>query len=409
MAVKRADTGMARALYAACRAVALTGWIGLAGTVTAPTVASAQSAASGDLRVNLTIDERRNAQARRLISVEDIFPAYVYSLTRNADGGLRLQLADDKLMGLWKGDAVLTGASERLWESADQFAPALLVLEVVNDGNAPLEISRSYLRVADSQTDRQPFIRMADPEPCGGMSTGVNLWNDGWRTADNARLTWRFRGAGNLTSPEFSADLGSLGHVMFTPRAALESLMPALRTLGSPKCPSAAMLKSCLAALEKSGRLGRLAGLLRIDGEDPDSYSTRVRLTMTSTLSYQWKHHPSNELRTRQQRFEEAVQVFEFDIGFSPECGAPGPGEGGFNPIRLQNDAGNYQVALPYRGPVGVRGARRFELTLKADRASVHRFEVVVETSDGRVAVSPAVDLLYFVPTKSRSPMREVR
>lgn len=403
--MERADSG---------RALGLSAWglfacIAWAGLVAAPPEAHAQAPSARDWRVNLTIDEKRNRQAVKLIGNEDMFRAYVYRLARSTDGSLRIQPGDDTLLGLWKGDVVLTGDSERLWESAEQFAPVLLVLEVANDGLAPLEVSRSYLRVADSQTDRQPFIRMAQPDTCGGMSTGVNLWNDGWRSADNAVLTWRFRGAGNGTSPEFRAELGSLGHVMFTPQAALQSMMPALRTLGSPRCPSVSRLKSCLAALEKGGQLGRLAGMLRIDGEGPDDYQPNVTLTMTGTLAYQWKHHPSNDLRTRQQRFETVVQVFEFDVGSGPECGAAGPGEGGFNPIKLLNDSSQYQLPLPYRGQVPARGARRFELTLKAERASTHRFEVVVEASDGRVAVSPPVDLLYFVPTKNRSPMRELR
>ena len=65
-------------------------------------------------------------------------------------------------------------------------------------------------------------------------------------------------------------------------------------------------------------------------------------------------------------------------------------------------------MPLPYRGSIGARGNRRLELTLKAEKASTHEFEVVVETSDGRIVRSAPVSLLYFLPTRNRSALRHV-
>jgi hypothetical protein len=369
-----------------------------------PLPALAQGSAASGLRVDLFIDQRRNESAMKTIGNEATYPVYVYRQTRNADGSMRLQPADDKLMSLWKGDAPLTPKSEGMWESQDQFTPVLLILQVSNDGTTPVEIGRSYLRVRESLTDRQPFVRMADPDQCGGMQSIIELWNDGWRTAEKAVLTYRF-GSGNSQTAEFSTELGQLGHVAFDPWRAMASLMPVLPELRQrpPKCQSINRVPACLAALEREGKLGRLAGVLHAS---PDADVAAV--PVTAVLSYQWTHHPSGELRTHQQRLETTLRAFKFDTGSGPECGAAGPGEGGFRSILLQTDTSNYQVPLPYRGPVGVRGSRRFELTLKAERASSHQFEVVVETTDGRSAVSPPVDLLYFVPTKNRSPMREI-
>lgn len=386
-------------------AVALSAGLAALATLAAalPMPAAAQAPAAAGLRVNLFVDERRNKEARTNIG-DGVYPAYVYRQERAADGSLRVQPADALLMGLWKGDATLTPKSEFMWETPNQFAPVLLVLEVSNDGTAPLEIGRAYLRVRDSQTDRQPLIRMGDPDKCGGMESIVQLWNDGWRSAERTQLRFRFGGAAART-PEFQAELGQIGHVAFHPLRALASLMPALPELlqRPPKCASVERVPACFAALERSGRLGRLAGVLKAPKE-----SATVTVPVDAVLSYQWTHHPSGEVRARQQRLETAIKVFEFDVGGGPECGAAGPGESGYRAIPLQLDTSNYQVPLPYRGPVGVRGNRRFELTLNADRASQHRFEVVVETTDGRSAVSPPVDLVYFVPTKNRSPLRDV-
>jgi hypothetical protein len=331
------------------------------------------------------------------------FPAYVYRQQSTADGTL-VAPASEALMGFWKGNATLTPKSDRLFESKSQFAPALLVVEVTNEGVAPAQIVNAYLRVDESQSDRQPLIRMADPETCSaGWSHAVNLWNDGWGVAEQASLEFAFGRDGASTDP-FRTALGNIGNVAFFPDRALESLAPELRALRTkrPKCTREGRA-ACLAKLEQEGHLGKLSGQLRLF-KGTDTVTTKI----VGTLSYQWKD-VSGAVKTREQPFRQDIGVFDFDTGAGPECGAAGPGEAGFDPIKLPTDRKAYRQPLPYRGPVGARAVRRLELTLMADRASQHSFAVVVETSDGRVATSQPIKLLYFIPREDRGGMREVR
>ena len=245
---------------------------------------------------------------------------------------------------------------------------------------------------------------------CGGWTSVVNLFNDGWRTAENAVLSFAFGRPGAL-STTFRVELGALGNVAYNPGKALLSLMPMLPAVTSrpPRC-SRDKLKACLSRMEAAGQLGALAGKARLDGGKKEGWDgDNVTVPLVATLTYQWKHHPSGELRTQQHPVQQEVFLFKFDTGQGPECGGGGPGELGYKAVTLPTDASGYQVPLPYRGALPSRGNRRFQLPIKSERASSHEFEVVVETSDGRVAVSPPVSLLYFLPTRNRSPLRELR
>ena len=368
-------------------------------------LASVCAAAEGtELRVNVYLDQRRNDAQMKLVEANVWSPAYGYRQLPARDGAVLIEPNSKPLMDLWKGDAELTDDSgDSLFEYPLQFLPVMLVVEVSNSSAVPLEIGRAYLRVAESLTDRQPLVRMSADRGCGGAGPAIGFNNDGWRTAENAVLEFGL-GPKESRVGAFRAELGLIGNVSFEPERALMSLMPALGALRAkpPRCDYN-QLDSCMKQIERTGQFGRLAGKLRYVGRDS------IGVDVSGTLSFQWKHHPSNELRQQRRAFRTVVSVFRVDLTNGPECGAGGPGEGGFDAVPLRTDASHYEVTLPYRGRLDARGNRRFELTLKPNRASTHRFEAVVETSDGRIGVSPPVSLLYFVPTTARSPLREVR
>ena len=366
---------------------------------------SACAAAQGtELRVNVYLDQRRNDAQMKRVEADVWSPAYGYRQLPVRDGAVVIEPSSKPLMNLWKGDSEITNDSgDSLFEYPLQFLPVMLVVDVTNQSAVPLEISRSYLRVAESLTDRQPLVRMSAGYGCGSAGPAVGFTNDGWRTAENAVLDFSL-GPKDSGVGKFRAELGSIGNVSFEPERALMSLMPALGALRAkpPRCDYN-QLDNCLKRLERTGQLGQLVGKLRHVGGDS------IGVEVSGTLSFQWKHHPSNELRQQRRSFRTTVSVFRVDLTNGAECGAGAPGESGFDTVALRTDVSNYLVALPYRGTIDARGNRRFELTLKPNRASTHRFEAVVETSDGRIGVSPPVSLLYFVPITTRSPLRELR
>ena len=365
------------------------------------------------VRVNLYVDESGyRAEAQR----QDPSAVLGYRQAASKDGTVVVLPSNGDLLKRWKSNGTITPTDWGLFEIQDQFLPALFVLEMTNESALPAEIVRSYLRVRQSLTDRQPFIRMGADAGCGGWTPVVNLFNDGWRSADNAVLSLSFGRPGAM-SALFRVELGALGNVAYDPEKPLASLMPMLPALRSrpPRC-AADKLQGCLARMEAAGQLGGLAGKARLNGGknqpasmDSTNAEADVTVVLTGTLSYQWKHHPSGDLRTQQHPVQQEVFLFKFDTGQGPECGAGGPGETGYKSVTLPTDTSGYQVPLPYRGTLPPRGNRRFQLPIKSERASSHDFEVVVETADGRVAVSPPVSLLYFLPTHTRSPLRELR
>ena len=362
-----------------------------------------EAAEATELRVNIYLDQRRNDAEVKRVEAEVWSPAFGYRQQPVRDGAVVIEPSSKPLMDLWKGNAELTEDSGDLFESPLQFLPVMLVVEVSNPSAVPLEIGRAYLRVAESLTDRQPLVRMP-AGGCGAPGPAIVFSNDGWRTAENAVLEFSL-GPKESRLGTFRAELGPIGNVAFEPERALMSSMPALGALRAkpPQCGDYDQLDSCLKRLERTGQLGRLTGKLRHVGLN------YIGVDVSGTLSFEWKHHPSNEMRQQRRAFRTVVSVFRVDLTNGPECGAGGPGEGGFDAVPLRTDASHYEVPLPYRGPLDARGNRRFELTLKPNRSSTHRFEAVVETSDGRIGVSPPVSLLYFVPTTTRSPLRALR
>jgi hypothetical protein len=101
--------------------------------------------------------------------------------------------------------------------------------------------------------------------------------------------------------------------------------------------------------------------------------------------------------------------VFRFDTGEGAEMGGASPEEGGFSPIMLQLDRQNYRLPLPYRPRLGPGQNQRFQLTLKAPKASSHQFRVVLESSDGRRVTTAPLDLQYFIPRMDNDEARQVR
>ena len=386
--------------------------LAMVGALTLLASPAAGQGASG-VRVNLYVDEGSyRAEEKR----QEPFAMLSYRQMASKDGRVIVLPSNGDLMQRWKSNGPITSTDWGLFELQGQFLPALFVLDVTNESAMPAEIIRSYLRVRQSLTDRQPFIRMGGLTACDEWTSVVNLFNDGWRTAESAVLTFAFGRPGAMSAP-FRVELGALGNVVYDPEKPLASLMPMLLALRSkpPRC-AADKLQACLARMVAGGQLGTLAGKARLNGGEKEPVSmnsanreVNVTVPLAGTLSYQWKHHPSGELRTQQHSVQQEVFLFKFDTGHGPECGAGGPSETGYKSVTLPTDTSGYQVPLPYRGALPPRGNRRFQLPIRSERASSHEFEVVVETADGGVAVSPPVSLLYFLPIRNRSPLRELR
>jgi hypothetical protein len=368
-----------------------------------PTFAQSPPAApavTAGVRVQLFVDQRRIAAAKKHIGHDGLMPVYGHRL-RAGPQALELRPDSDELLRRWKGDFVLGHPTEATFETDLQFLPVLLVLDISNESGAPLQVVNSALEVQASVTDRQPFIAASIWEE--GLAQGYfDLRNHGWGRAENARLDFAF-GRDRPATETFALALGTLGAVEITPTRALTAVVPPLPRLidQPPRCPSNAQVPACLARLRSTLAMGRIA----------DIAYTRNDMVLTrlmGTLRYQWRD-ADGRMQPREHPVDIELQLFRFDTGEQAEMGAGGPEEAGFKPITLLLDRTQYRLPLPYRPRLAPGQNQRFQLTLNAPKASRHLFRVVLELSDGSRVATPPVDLLYFVPQYEDAEARQIR
>jgi hypothetical protein len=370
----------------------------LAATTIAPPV-SAQGgapAAQDGVRVQLFVDQRRIAAAKKQIGMDGEFPVYAYRLQPGPQA-LELRLDSPELLRRWKGDFVLGQDTKATFEDTIQFLPVLLVLDVSNESATPLQVTNAYLEMRSSRSDLQPFITLT-----AWLQEAFSLTNYGWGRAEHARLDFGF-GRDSQATENFSLALGTLGAVEVTPVRAMSAVVPAVQRLldEPPKCPSNRQVPACLARLQRAQGMGRIA----------DIAYTRDDMVLTrliGTLRYQWKDI-DGRVQPREHPVNVELLLFRFDTGEGAEMGGGSPEEAGFQPIMLQLDRKDYRLPLPYRPRLGPGQNQRFQLTLKAPKASSHQFRVVMESSDGRRVTTQPLDLLYFVPRMENDEVRQLR
>jgi hypothetical protein len=350
---------------------------------------AAGAAAQPPLRVQVFIDEQRFAEARR-----DVPGAVGYRL-QPSPAGLRLVPDAAALLQAWKGDEVATNLSL----AARRFVPVMLVLDLANESQAPLQVVGSHLRVAASATDPQPLIVAAD-----GFDRSLRLRNHGWGPAEGTTLRFGF---GRDAPPErpFVRELGTLGSVQLVVQKELQATLPALARWieQPPRCPSEDRLPACFEQLVASaaGRPLRTVGVQR---------GRTVLARLHGELQYRWRDGAGAE-QARRQALALDLHLFDFALPPRPPTAAMvrPPEERGFAPIELPADRKAYRVPLPYRPLIPPGQARRFELALLAPKSSHHVFEIVVETAGGDQAVSPPIELDYLLPNADTGETRVLR
>ena len=382
---------------AARELLALMGVLALLVSSTPCVAQPAATRTTAGVRVQLLLDQRRVAEAKKKVSPDADFPVYAYTLRA---GNPRAELRPDnpELMQRWKGDFVL-GAdfNKSRFESATQFLPAMLVLDVSNESGTPQQVVNAYLDVESSSTDRHPFLQLQS-----FVGDSFDLRNLGWGKAENAQLNFAI-GPQQPASGNFTLALGAIGAVEVSTRRVLSSLVPALPNLQNnpPPCRSVAQVPACYAQLQRSAPVGRLAEVAYLQ-------DNRVLTRLIGKLSYQWRD-TSGAARQREHPVNVELELFRFNVSQGAEMGAPAPEETGFSTVLLGLDRTAYRVSLPYRPRIGAGENKRFQLALAAPKSSSHVFRVVLEMTDGSRVESTPIDWLYFVPFLDVGESRQVR
>jgi hypothetical protein len=347
-----------------------------------------QARAQG-VAVNIYIDRAQNENF--LSEVEaDMSVGFVYEAK---DG--RLQLADEGIMNVWKGD----GPVRRLgaFEDTVQFAPVFLVVDIMNNEARKIGIVGGYLQVAESFTDRTPYLEILtdyDPSCVENMKLrpDFDFINRGWGPVENAKITYAFGTEESATTRSFVQAVGTFDEMQAV------SVLPGLEAAGLDAkqasesvfdCPSLEQIAACAQGLG-SGVLGELANAVF---PHANSLYSRIR----GQIDYAWTDSRGGT-NARSTPFVVDIPILSFNAAGGIECGAGGPVERTFNTVKLPLDKANYRIPLPYKDTLAPQQNKRFALSLIADKSSGHKFRVVLDLADGTYAASPEIDLLYFLP-----------
>lgn len=354
---------------------------------------------AGTVAVNVYLDSRLNDEFRAAQD-EDDFNRYIYRVD-DSSGVLRIQLASDEIMGLWKGDAPIIATLRQgisdYFEDSTQFGPVFVVVDIANEENQTAEVVGAYLDIDESMSDLQPYVDAYGPaDGCNDrLQTEFSLMNAGWGPVENARLTYVFGNEAEPGNQTFVAEIGSFED------AAMPSIAGGLEALGididrlqndSFQCASEDQFAACLADWQNSDLLAGLRGATFSDG------NAQLLTRLWGILEYTWTDAKGGG---NQRQSPVVIDFPVLDVGFGPECGAGGPIERGFPTAKLPLDQTNVRIPINYTDTIAPREQKRFGLNFVADKSSRHHFRFVIELADGRTVASPDIDLLYFIP---RSP-----
>ena len=351
-----------------------------------------QAEAQG-VTVNIYVDRAQNEDF--LANLES--DGFVYEAQ-----GANVRLANEPIMSVWKGGAPIqrhvSGAFMGLFENPIQFSPVFLVVDITNQDKRAVQITGAYLAVSESFTDRQPYMQIFsgyNPDcEIATLNPAFQFANYGWGPVENAKLTYQFAGTAGPTGDTYTIEAGTFDD--FKEVTVLDGLSAAGADVGKLQqggftCPSLTDIPACAQQLAGSGVLGNLGNAVFISGSD-------LLSRVSGHVNYAWTDSKGG-VQQQSSPFYIDIPILHFETpDGGPECGAGGPVERNFNTVKLPLDKANYRIPLPYSGNLAPQQNKRFALSLIADKSSGHKFRVVLELADGKQAVSPEIDLLYFLP-----------
>lgn len=276
--------------------------------------------------------------------------------------------------------------------------PPTFLLEFQNRSRQAIQISALHLEVANSETDNQPAIQMVDlaDDLCGGsFSTDYDLENYGWSPAKNARLRFSFTRTaapapadGQVTKP--IGDLSGRKRINLEPELQRFGVnVPGLKRLSNAGFRCRGNPNNCLETLRSNSLFGTLGSRLALN-------NLQIIVRASGSLDYEWKDIRGAD-HNRSSPF--SVMVGLGKIVQEAECGeGGGPQPPRTSSLRLQLDATNYTVPVPFQRSIAAGQTARVPVSVSAAKSSNHALRIVAVLADGRTVSSLPIQLLYFRP-----------
>ncbi len=345
---------------------------------------------SGPITMSLYIDRAKNNEFKE---GGGELESFVYDQT-DASGTVEIRLDAPKIMARWKGDGTITADGEAFTLDPNQFGPVFLVVDLINDGDRAAQIVGGYIDVAESATDREPYLEISSIDYFmaeAKLDPTFAFLNEGWGPVQNAKITYYFgKEPGGQT---FVIDAGTFDQskeVSTLPGFLASGLNVSGVTDGHFPCPSEDEIPNCLANLVQSGLFGQLGGAMFAE-------YTHVYTQVSGVIDYSWTDDRGSP-QQRQSPISVKLPVLDFVIGPVAEYGAPEAVNRKLPVIKLALDRKDYRIPFSYRERLGAQQNKRFALTLDAEKSSHHLFRIVLQLADGSTVSTPPVDLLMFKP-----------
>jgi hypothetical protein len=249
----------------------------------------------------------------------------------------------------------------------------------------------------------RPVLVTEDHYGCTGFRPSFNFLNYGWGQVENATarvgfrngdaVDWAARHTTPPSTPWYQVDVGSFDQGMDVYiRNALIDAGVDVTALENRRftCPSAEVLETCKAQIQKDLNLGALTGLISGWGD--------LQTDMIGELSYDWvdafgeRHHEV-------QSFSATISLAAIEVpGGLAECG-----DGGafalqapqYLDVDLPYDAQAYRINIPVRGNPNVSSLLS-GLRFYAERSSIHQMQMEATFADGSVRKSAPVKLFFL-------------
>jgi hypothetical protein len=350
-----------------------------------------------DVRLGISVDRRP------VRGLTDVNPLY-YASENSAE---KLSIFPDsrRLLDVWRGQGELQLTSEEqggrgveisFLGTPNRYQPVPIIVGIQNQSNKPIRITGAFIDVASSVSNRDPAIQL--PRYVGawceseGGNKNLTFENFGWSDVKNARVEGHFVAAdGRSVSSEFSVampDFKYEGVADFS--AALASQAFQFDNLQAiPFSCGGSSDSECLVIARSSGRFGRLAEAVTLDG-------SFFYLNMRASLIYDWTDQNGVD-HHRESPFKIAMAAGS--LGNLAECGEGGEEESYIrNPFDFRADDKSYRIPIPINDDVPAGVTARWRMKLDAPMSSTHDFTIVLVLADGRKIVSKPVSFMYFKP-----------
>ncbi len=367
------------------------------------------SGGADDIRLGITIDKRippsKDGDRRP--------PGDLFFSVTNSQSGLSIQPESKRLLSVWKGGAELQLIDDEDWKNGDVFGlfsfsrPALVPLklnvEVQNRSSSMVQIKGAYIAVNSSAVEARPALQVSeetaftDSNWLGFYRPFFHVENFGWSAAERATLSYSFVSEGSKTIPASPQHTRSIEKLERSIRIDLEPLLRSsgvnvdllrANSMKGIRC-KAKSLSACFAEQKAKGTFGNLANVITAP------HGTFV-LAVAGRFEYSWQDNKGVQRK--------GASPFRQRIFLGRPHEEDEMGEGGNREVvsatalKLQVDASNYRIPVSFRTDVPTGRAGRLIIPIEAEKASQHKFDIVVQLSDGREVRSRPIDLLYFRP-----------